>query len=94
VGRYLYTLKDKFEGPLVADLLCYLRLHTELSMRAKGILMMRESGFEVPVNAATREMLSEMRYLEKSIGRTGVLAIQPMLGMSQKDLWQLYMLGK
>ena len=94
VGRYLYTLKDKFEGPLVADLLCYLRLHTELSMRAKGILMMRESGFEVPVNAATREMLNEMRYLEKSIGRTGVLAIQPMLGMSQKDLWQLYMLGK
>jgi hypothetical protein len=35
-----------------------------------------------------------MRYLEKSIGRTGILALQPMLHMSQKDLWQLYMLGK
>ncbi len=93
-GRYLYTLKDKFEGPLVADLLCYLRLHTELSLRAKGILMMRESGFEVPVDPATRETFTEMRYLQKSIGRTGVLAIQPMLGMSHKDLWQLYMLGK
>jgi len=93
-GRYLHTLKDKFQGPVVADLLCYLRLRTELSLRAKGILMMRENGFEVPPDQATRDAFTEMRYLEKSIGRTGVLAIQPMLGMSHKDLWQLYILGK
>ena len=94
VGRYLHTLKDKFKGPVVADLLCYLRLHTELALRAKGILMMRESGFEVPVDEATREKFAEMRYLEGSIGKTGLMAIQPMLHMSHKDLWQLYMLGK
>jgi RsiW-degrading membrane proteinase PrsW (M82 family) len=94
VGRYLHTLKDRFHGPVVADILCYLRLYTELSLRAKGILMMRESGFEVPVDEATREKFAEMDYLERSIGRTGLLAIQPMLHMSHKDLWQLYMLGK
>ena len=38
--------KTRFKGPVVADLLCYLRLHTELALRAKGILMMRENGFE------------------------------------------------
>ena len=43
---------------------------------------------------ATREKFAELRYLEKSVGRTGLLAIQPMLHMSHKDLWQLYMLGK
>jgi RsiW-degrading membrane proteinase PrsW (M82 family) len=94
VGRYLEELKDKFQGPIVADLLCYLRLYTELALRAKGILMMRENGFDVPVDEATREKFTEMRYLEKSIGRTGLLALQPMLHMSHKDLWQLYMLGK
>jgi RsiW-degrading membrane proteinase PrsW (M82 family) len=94
VGQYLHTLKDRFHGPVVADLLCYLRLYTELALRAKGILMMRESGFEVPVDEATREKFAEMGYLEGSIGRTGLLAIQPMLHMSHKDLWQLYMLGK
>ena len=94
MGRYLHALKDKFQGPVVADLLCYLRLHTELALRAKGILMMRESGFDVPVDEATREKFAELRYLEKSIGRTGLLAMQPMLHMSHKDLWQLYMLGK
>lgn len=94
VGQYLHTLKDKFHGPVVADILCYLRLYTELALRAKGILMMREGGFDVPVDEATREKFAEMRYLEKSIGRTGLLAIQPMLHMSRKNLWQLYLLGK
>lgn len=94
VGRYLHTLKDRFEGPVVADVLCYLRLYTELALRAKGILIMRENGFEVPVDEATREKFTEMRYLEQSIGRTGLMAIQPMLHMSHKDLWQLHMLGK
>jgi RsiW-degrading membrane proteinase PrsW (M82 family) len=94
VGRYLHQLKQKFQGPVVADLICYLRLHTELALRAKGILMMRENGFDVPVDEATREKFAEMRYLEKSIGPTGRKALQPMLHMSHKDLWQLYMLGK
>jgi len=94
VGKYLHELKDKFQGPVVADLLCYVRLHTELALRAKGILMMRESGFDAPIDEATREKFAELGYLEKSIGRTGRLAIQPMLHMSHKDLWQLYMLGK
>jgi RsiW-degrading membrane proteinase PrsW (M82 family) len=94
VGRYLHELKGRFQGLVVADLLAYLRLYTELALRAKGILMMRESGFEVPVDEATREKFAELRYLEKSVGKTGLLAIQPMLHMSHQDLWQLYMLGK
>ena len=94
LGRYLHSLKGRFEGPVVADLLCYLRLHTELALRAKGILLMRENGFDVPVDEATREKFAEMRYLEGSIGRTALRALQPMLAMSHKDLWQLYMLGK
>ena len=93
VGVYLNSLKEKFEGPIVADLLCYLRLHTELAIRAKGLLMMRESGFASKTGEETRAKLEELRFLEKSIGATGKLAIKPFLQMSQKDLWQFYMLG-
>ena len=92
-GLYLQSLREKFEGPIVADLLCYLRLHTELSIRAKGLLMMRESGFVNETGEQTRAKLEELRYLEKSIGTTGRLAIKPFLRMSQKDLWQFYMLS-
>jgi RsiW-degrading membrane proteinase PrsW (M82 family) len=94
VGEYLHTLKDKFKGPVVADIICYLRLYTELALRAKGILIMRENGFDVPVDEPTKAKFAEMRYLEGSIGKTGLMAIQPMLHMDHKDLWQLYMLGK
>jgi len=93
VGQYLQSLREKFEGPIVADLLCYLRLHTELSIRAKGLLMMRESGFMNKTGEHTRAKLEELKYLEKSIGTTGKLAIKPFLKMSQKDLWQFYMLS-
>jgi RsiW-degrading membrane proteinase PrsW (M82 family) len=94
LGRYLHTLRDRFRGPVLADLLCYLRVHTELALRAKGILLMRESGFDVPVDEATREKFAELEYLEDSVGKTGLIALRPLLHMSHKDLWQLYMLGK
>ena len=92
-GQYLATLKQRFHGPIVADLLCYIRLYTELALRAKGILMMRENGFEVAIDDETRAKFAELRYLKDSMGKTGMLAIHPLLHMSQKDLWQLYMLG-
>jgi RsiW-degrading membrane proteinase PrsW (M82 family) len=94
VGRYLHTLKSKFHGPVVADILCYVRLYTELALRAKGLLIMRENGFEAQVDDATRAKFDEMRYLERSIGPTGLRAIVPILHMSHKELWQMYMLGK
>jgi RsiW-degrading membrane proteinase PrsW (M82 family) len=94
VGRYLQSLRARFDGPVVADLLCYIRTRTELALRAKGMLMARESGFETAPDEATRARFAELEYLEKSIGRTGLLAIKPFMHMSRKDLWQLYQIGR
>lgn len=94
VGDYLDQLRSRFRGEVVADLLCYLRLHVELALRAKGVLMMREGGFEVEVDEPTRAKFEEMSYLERSVGPTALMAMKPFLHMSRKDLWQLYMLGK
>ena len=92
IGCFLQDLKQKFEGPVVVDMLCYLRLYTELALRAKGVLMMRENGLDIPVGERTKAKFEEMRYLEKSIGKTGCLAMSPFLQMTRKDLWQLYVL--
>jgi len=94
VGRYLESLRSRFEAPIVADILCYVRLHTELALRAKGILLMRESGFDASVDAATRARLEELRYLESTIGRAGLRVARPLLPRTRRDLWQFYMLGK
>ena len=93
IGLYLHSLTEKFEGPVVVDMLCYLRLHKELAMRAKGMLMMREQGFVDKPGEQTKAKLEELKYLVSSIGPTGLLALKPFLRMSRKDLWQIYMLS-
>jgi RsiW-degrading membrane proteinase PrsW (M82 family) len=93
-GTYLQSLTTKFRGEVVADMLCYMRMHVELALRAKGVLLMRESGIDAPIDDEIREKLAEMQYLEKSIGRTGRIAVRPVLPMTSKDLWQIYMLGQ
>ena len=92
IGRFLQDLKQMFPGTVVVDMLCYLRLYTELALRAKGVLMMRQNGLDTPVGDRTKAKFEEMRYLEKSIGKTGLLAMSPFLQMTRKDLWQLYVL--
>jgi RsiW-degrading membrane proteinase PrsW (M82 family) len=92
IGEYLMSLRDRLPPEVRVDMFCLLRLHLELSIRAKGILLMRESGFEIPEDAEVREKFAELRFLEKSIGPTGRIAIMPFLRWSRRDLWQLYML--
>lgn len=92
VGNYLQSLKERFRGEVVVDMLCLLRLHLELSLRAKGLLMMREAGFAVALDSADKAKLEELGFLERSIGATGKLAMAPFLRTSSRDLWQLYMI--
>jgi protease PrsW len=92
VGEYLRSLTARFPAPVVADMLCLVRINLELSLRGKGILIAREAGLDLPVTDDVRANLEELKYLEKAIGRTGLLAIRPLLKRSRHDLWHLYML--
>jgi RsiW-degrading membrane proteinase PrsW (M82 family) len=89
VGQYLATLRTRFVPEVIVDMLCLLRLRAELGIRAKGILMMREAGFEPEPDPAVRGTFEELRYLEKNIGPTGMLSLHPFLHTSTQDLWQL-----
>lgn len=91
-GRYLQELSKRFKGPVVGDMLCYLRLYCELSLRAKGILMLRGNGLPVPHDPDTASKVTELRYLKGSIGPTGQLALAPLVHRSSYDLWQLQLL--
>ncbi|MBP7147583.1 MAG: PrsW family intramembrane metalloprotease [Acidobacteria bacterium] len=92
VGRYLSSLRERFRGEVVADLLCYLRLHLELSLRAKGLLMMREAGFRPSVAPEVRALLDELGYLDRAIGATGKLAMAPFIRRGGRETWQLALL--
>jgi len=92
VGRYLHSLKQRFPGEVVADMLCMLQIHVELSARAKGLMIARAAGIDLPMDEHVRANLDELRFLEKSIGPTGRMAVVPCLRTSSRDLWHLYML--
>jgi RsiW-degrading membrane proteinase PrsW (M82 family) len=94
VGDYLRSLTSRFPGPVVADMLCTLQIHLELSVRAKGMLLAREAGLPVVIGADVRANLEELRYLEKTIGPTGLLAMKPIRRQSSRDLWQLHALAE
>lgn len=92
IGGYLRTLSTRFPGEVVADMLCLVRIQAELAIRAKGLLLAREAGLDAPVGEDVRANLAELRYLQKSIGRTGLLALAPILRRSSRDVWQVYLL--
>jgi RsiW-degrading membrane proteinase PrsW (M82 family) len=92
-GRYLQALRDRFRGEELADMLCYLRVHGELAVRAKGVLLLRESGLpDPPIDEETRGRLAELAQLEQAIGPAGVLALRPLMMATGKEIWQLTLL--
>jgi hypothetical protein len=94
-GRYLQALRDRFRGEDLADMLCCLRLHGELALRAKGVLLLRESGMEeLPLDQETRDKLVELAHLKRAIGRVGVLALRPLMMATGKDIWELTLLER
>jgi len=92
VGEYLISLQNNFSGNIIGDMLCYIKLNLELAVKAKGVLLMKEAGLQVLIDNEVKEKFEEIRYLERSIGSTGRLAVTPVLHNSTHDLWQLYML--
>jgi hypothetical protein len=77
---------------VVADMFCLMRLELELGIRAKGMLMAREAGLDVALDDELVAGLAEVRYLEKAIGPTGLLALTPLQVSSDRDAWHKFLL--
>ncbi len=86
VGHYLSQLRSRFSGTVVADMLCLLRVELELSLRAKGVLMARSAGIELPADPEVHDNLVELRFLERTIGHVGMLALKPLV--AGKERWE------
>jgi RsiW-degrading membrane proteinase PrsW (M82 family) len=91
-GRFLVSLKQHFPGEEVLDMYCFISLYLELSIKAKSMMMLRDNDLVVASDPELPGKLKEMKALKKRIGRGGLLAISPVLRMSRKNLWKLYLL--
>ncbi len=91
-GNYLLSLREHFAPDQVFDMYCFIRLYTELSLKAKSVLMLREADLKVVPDPSAAEKLRELDNLRTQIGRAAFLAITPLLRMDRKDLWKLSLL--
>ena len=92
LGRYLISLRESFPAAQVADMLCLLRLRAELSVAVKGRLLLREHGFGATCDQEAGDdltaRLAEARWLEKSVGRAGLLALRPVSRGRDRSRWE------
>lgn len=93
IGKYLDNLHGKFPPEVIADMLCLLHIYLELTMTAKGVLLAREAGMDLPTDAGIADKFAELRYLEKTIGKTGLLTLHPLLPTGAQDAWQKQLLA-
>ena len=92
-GKYLLSIKERFSQLVFLDMLCLIRIYIELSVRAKSILMLKESGFSIENDVDIKGKLMEYESLKKNIGKTGMLALAPLIDRNRMSKWQLEMLN-
>jgi hypothetical protein len=93
-GRYLKSLPAHFDGVVVVDMFCLLRVELELAVQAKAWLIAHQAGLDLPVDDDLRAALAERDYLRRSIGRTGLLALEPLRVTSNRDYWHHHLLAQ
>ena len=93
-GQYLQELRSRFPGVVVADMYCLLRLELELSVHARAMIMAREAGLELTGDEDLAASLDEREYLQRSIGRIGLLALRPLQVTSHRDRWHRQLLAQ
>ncbi len=94
IATYLRELRERFPGPVVADMFCLLRLELELSVQAKALIMARSAGLHLPADEDLATALGEYDFLMRSIGRTGLLALGPVQVVSDHDDWHRHLLAQ
>lgn len=89
IGEYINSIKNNFSPLVVFDMLCLIKLNLELSIKAKANLMIKAEGLDVPEDNAVKDMINEYYLLKKSIGKTGFMALKPILPIKSHKVWNI-----
>ena len=86
-GKYLQSLKERFEPETFFDMLCYISEYLNLSISAKSNLILKEAGFDPVHTDEDGARLAELKALKKRIGATGEMALAPIVNIKDVDRW-------
>ena len=89
LSTFFSNISHSFSKEIELAIHSYMKIFLELSIRNKSILMMREYGFDASLDNKFHEKISELKLLEGSIGKAGLLLITPILDIKRADFWKL-----
>ena len=89
-GIFLESVKASFPPLVYFDIICYVRLHAELSVTAKVRFLMRESGMLPPLGEHERQQVlakyQEFKQMEKNMGASAMMTIAPVVKLHPADV--------
>ena len=89
-GIFLESVKASFPPLVYFDIICYVRLHAELSVTAKVRFLMRESGMLPPLGENERQQVlakyQEFKQMEKNMGASAMMTIAPVVKLHPADV--------
>ena len=88
-GKYMLTLKQRFEPETFFDMYCYVENYLELSIAARSNLILKEAGMDAVHDPDNQARLLEMAELRKRIGPTAEYALRPIVDRSQVNDWAM-----
>lgn len=88
-GKYLASLKEHFPGEMIIDMYCLITLYLELSIKSKRNILLSECELPIIKEVDLDEKLIEFKQLRKAIGKSGELALSPLIKMNQRGLWEI-----
>lgn len=92
-GEYLSQLRDRFDPLVFFDMCVYVQLYLELLIEAKGRVMLRDAGIEMPETeeqkADRQARLTELDAIAKRIPRLGMQMLRPLIHATDQDQWVL-----
>jgi len=92
IGQAVCVIADKFNEGLRQEVFDYIKIHTELVLRAERLLLARGEGERVEPGEEDLARFQQLRILEKNIGKAGLRALRPLLHFSRNDLWEMHLL--
>ena len=88
-GQYLMSVKKSFPPEVFFDVICYVRLHVELSVAAKSRFMLREAELALPLDDTQKEtylsQFTEFKTLEKRLGKSAMIIVSPIVNINPAD---------
>ena len=93
IGQAVCVIADKFNEGLRQEVFDYIKLHTEMVLRAERLLLARGEGNCTEPGEEDRAQFEQLRVLEANIGKAGLRALRPLLHFSRNDLWEMHLLA-